>query len=359
MERLQKRGIQDKPLVSQIDKTIRVDSTTLKTPVAPPAVDTQKETPFKRPKVDLTPEQRERIEKNRQKALEIRKRLDQNNRDASTYVAPQLPVPKGLEQQQKENEKSKANKQDEIKPVTKKRDYIDYDFSTMKDTYGGFMEDKEDAEDADINKSLEEWKEKQKREHIVRDLPPPMDPSQAPKCYECESLEIDPNLYSNFRQVRVCRRCAKEKPEKYALLTKTESKEDYLLTEPELQDVALLPRIEKPNPHGYSRMQLFLRFQVEEFAVKKWGSLEQLDKEWEKREEMRLKRKDKKYNDKLREMRRKTRAEEYTRKLRNGKSINDRHIHDWAKPIPFVKDDMNFIKKRCVDCGIETDELQL
>lgn len=107
-----------------------------------------------------------------------------------------------------------------------------------------------------------------KREHIVRDLAPPIDISQAPKCHECGSLEIDPNLYQNFRQVRVCRRCAKSKPEKYSLLTKTECKEDYLLTEPELQDQNLLPRIEKPNPHGFSRMQLFLRFQVEQFATK-------------------------------------------------------------------------------------------
>lgn len=306
----------------------------------------------------MTPEQRKRIEENRQKALEIRKRLDQNNRDATAYNAPQLPVPQGLQQQEGNGRKA------EIKPVTKKRDYIDFDFSTMKDTHGGFMDGndngmRDESEEAEGNKALEEWKEKQKKEHIVRDLPPPMDPSQAPKCFECGSLEIDPNLYTNFRQVRVCRRCAKAKPEKYALLTKTECKEDYLLTEPELQDLSLLPRIEKPNPHGYSRMQLFLRLQVEAFAIKKWGSLDKLDQEWERREEMRLKRKDKKYNDKLKEMRRKTRAEEYTRKLRNGKSINEKHVHDWAKPIPFTRDDMNFVRKRCIDCGIEAEELQL
>ena len=71
---------------------------------------------------------------------------------------------------------------------------------------------------------------------------------------------------TNFN-VRACRKCIKALPEKYSLLTKTECKEDYLLTEPELQDTTLLPRIET-QPHGYSRMQLFVRFQVEEFAWK-------------------------------------------------------------------------------------------
>lgn len=135
---------------------------------------------------------------------------------------------------------------------------------------------------------------------------------------------------------------------------KTECKEDYLLTEPELQDLSLLPRIEKPNPHGYSRMQLFLRFQVEEFAFKKWGSSEGLDLEWERREQNKLKRKEKKYQDALREMRKKTRAEEFTRKLRHGKSLNERHVHDWAAPVKLLD---NMIKRRCIECGIEIEEV--
>lgn len=328
-------------MVSLIDPNIQV--------TANHAVNAEPE--VKRPRVELTPEQRKRIEENRKKALEIRNRLDKNNKDASSYKPEQVILTPAMKEQLKKKEDRKPEQ------VTRKRDYIDYDFSTMTDTYGGFMEDTGGGEET--SKSLEDWKERQKAQHVVRDLPPPLDISTAPKCYECDSLEIDPNLYDNFNHTRVCRRCAKEKPEKYSLLTKTECKEDYLLTEPELQDTNLLSRIEKPNPHGYSRMQLFLRLQVEKFAAKKWGSLENLDKEWERREEMRLKRKDKKYKDKLKEMRRKTRAEEFTRKLRNGKSINDKHVHDWAQPMPFERDGMKFVKKRCIDCGTEVEELQL
>lgn len=298
----------------------------------------------------LTSEQRRKIEENRQKALEIRKKLEQHNLDASSYKPETSLISKEVKP-----EATKKRWQDKVS--IKKADYIEYDFSTMKDSHGGFMNN--DNEEQEVNESLEQWKAKQKQDHIVRELAPPIDISQAPKCFECESLEIDANLYSNFWQTRVCRRCAKEKPEKYALLTKTECREDYLLTESELKDTDLLPRIEKPNPHGYSRMQLFLRFQVEKIAITKWGSLENLDKEWERREEMRLKRKDKKYNEQLKKMRRKTRAEEFTRRLRNGESINDKHVHDWEKIGESESNGMVCFKNRCIDCGMEKEELRV
>lgn len=225
----------------------------------------------------------------------------------------------------------------------------------MKDSRGGFINIDEPPPGADST-TLEEWKEKQRQEHIVHDLAPPIDISQAPKCFECGSLELDPNFYQNFNEVRVCRRCMKDKPEKYLLLTKTECREDYLLTDPELRDTALLPRIEKPNPHGFSRMQLFLRFQVEEYAWKKWGSAEGLDAEWQRREEARLLRRDKKYTKKLKELRKRTRAEEYTRKLRNGQSLGARHVHDWLAPLA-IPGERNMMRKRCIDCGMETEEV--
>jgi DNA-repair protein complementing XP-A cells len=78
--------------------------------------------------------------------------------------------------------------------------------------------------------------------------------------------------------VRVCTACKKKFPEKYSLLTKTECKEvrtpfcrsrrnsrqDYLLTDPELKDEDLLPHLLRPNPYAstYSNMMLFLRVQV-------------------------------------------------------------------------------------------------
>ena len=46
-------------------------------------------------------------------------------------------------------------------------------------------------------------------------------------------------------------------------------------------------------------MMLFVREQVEEFAFKKWGGEEGLDEEYEKRENIKKKRKDKKFKTKL------------------------------------------------------------
>lgn len=242
-------------------------------------------------------------------------------------------------------------------PSIRAKDYIEYDFSTMKDSRGGFLDQLEPTgftlEQEPL--SLQDWKEKQKKNQVVKELAPPLDLKNAPKCIECDSLEVDPNFFTNFK-VKVCRRCIREQPEKYSLLTKTECREDYLLTDPELRDTALLHRIEKPNPHGFLRMQLFLRTQVEEFAWKKWGSPEGLDQEWEKRERTRLERKEKRYNSKLKEMRKRTRAEEYTRKLRNGRLINDRHEHLWSAPIS-SNEAAKSVTRRCKDCGIETEEI--
>lgn len=295
------------------------------------------------PRVELTQEQKDRIARNREDAI---KRADRNRRDASQHDTTVAPVT---------DRDRKRFKMDQ-RPSIQKKDYIEFDFSTMKDSRGGFLDEKEKfglQGEEEEPQSLLEWKEKQKQQHIVKDLAPPIDLENAPKCFECNSLEIDPNMFTNFK-VRVCRRCIKENQDKYSLLTKTECREDYLLTEPELRDSSLLHRIEKPNPHGFLRMQLFLRFQVEEFAWKKWGSPEGLDQEWERRERVRLERRDKRYQDKLKEMRKKTRAEEYTRKLRDGKSLGERHVHQWAAPISIGE---KLVKRRCVDCGLETEEV--
>lgn len=293
------------------------------------------------PHVELTAEKRAQIQKNKENAIRIQKERQKLHRDGTVKSAV-VPV---TEQDRKKFEP----------PSIKKKDYIEYDFATMKDSRGGFLDETEKfglKGPEEEPQSLLDWKEKQRENLKVKELAPPLDLANAPKCFECGSLEIEPNLHTNFN-VRVCRRCMKEKPEKYSLLTKTECKEDYLLTEPELKDTALLRRIEKPNPHGFSRMQLFLRLQIEEYAWKKWGSAEGLDQEWERREKARLDRKDKRYQAKMKEMRKKTRAEEYTRKLRNGQLLGERHVHEWSVPLA----EGSMFRRRCIDCGIETEEI--
>lgn len=325
------------------------------------------ELPPKRAKLNLTPEQQALIERNRQKALERYKERHSvahgSVRDATDQNSPAVP---NLQENKTAADSKPATKY--IKPSVRKSEYIEYDFSTMNDTFGGFVSNKKlDKNGKPIEMSLNDWKNQQleKKNNAVRiddedeseeyELPP-MDVHDADKCHECKSLNLDKKMQEVFG-CQVCKACKEKYPEKYSLLTKTECKEDYFLTEPELADLTLFKRIIKENPHSgtFSRMQLFLRYQIEEYAFKKWGSEEVLDKEWLRREEMKKNRREKRFNNKLKEMRKKLRAEELTRNLR---AVRDKkHTHDWSAPVKKGEEDLNTYVKRCKDCGMEVEEI--
>ena len=118
-------------------------------------------------------------------------------------------------------------------------------------------------------------------------------------------------------------------------------------------------------------MQLYLRYQVEEYAFsdKKWGSPEALDEEFEKRQEEKKVRKEKKFKNKLVELKKKTRTEAYRRSRKGegggedaqfGTTIVgrfDRHVHEWGRP---VMDETSGLEvKKCIECGAECEELEL
>lgn len=309
----------------------------------------KKSTPVAR---TLTPAQRHAIEANRQRALELTQQRQMRDATAETH-APLLTVPDltltvlragvVLFAPQKDAAPAKS-----IKPFIKRNEYIEYDLAQMKDTRGGFLMESASGVDGGNQMTLEEWQNQQK---MARDPAPPMDLLLMARCSECGSVNLDKQLELVF-DVKVCRACKERFLEKYLMLTKTECKEDYLLTDPELNDKLLLKRLEKANPHlgTFLRMQLFLRCQVEEFAFKKWGSPEGLDDEWARREEQRVARRDKKYEARLKEMRRRTRAEEYTRKM---KKVDLGHVHRWVGK----EETEDTVLKRCVDCGMEVEEI--
>lgn len=223
--------------------------------------------------------------------------------------------------------------------------YIEFNLSTIKDTRGGFLsEENHKAEEEDIHAK---WL------NSLQDLQPPFsfDDPRAPKCYECGTKELDFRLWHVFK-TRVCRECRLKMPEKYSLLTKTECRQDYLLTDPELRDEEKMPHLERPNPYQntYSNMMLYLRYQVEEFALAKWGSFEALDAEFEKRTKQRKTRKQARFESRLRDMRNRTRAQAITGKSRQA------HSHQWDEG---TSQPDGTILSTCVDCGMTRTELKV
>jgi DNA-repair protein complementing XP-A cells len=146
----------------------------------------------------------------------------------------------------------------EALPAAKKfTKYVDYNFSAMTDTKGGFLS----TEDDPWNKSMSatdganpgdgglqehkpaemtaaEWERLQLIRKLQRTKTGPYEPGlsvlaepgERKKCRECGSLEIDWKWDEIFG-CAVCGACKEKFPEKYSLLTKTECREDYLLTD--------------------------------------------------------------------------------------------------------------------------------
>jgi DNA-repair protein complementing XP-A cells len=141
----------------------------------------------------------------------------------------------------------------------------------------------------------------------------------------------------------------------------------------ELQDEELLPHLKRPNPHKshWHDMQLYLRYQVEDYAFspRRWGSQEALDAEFERRDTEKKARKEKKFKTKLEDLKKRTRTEAYRRNYRKGEGgqeaefgmrivgRNDRHVHEWGRPV--MDPESGIEVKSCVECGMECEEVEL
>lgn len=272
---------------------------------------------------------------------------------------------------------------DSIQPARNFTKFVEYDFSKMTDTKGGFLTAEDDphnkalhapnADEKPTHMTLKEWERHQLLRSLRDQKAGPFEPGlsvlkneENKICRECGSLEIDWKWEEVFG-CAICNACKEKVPDKYSLLTKTEAKEDYLLTDPELKDDELLPHLERPNPHKstWNNMMLYLRYQVEEYAFsKKWGSAEALDEEFTKRETEKKRRKEDKFKSRLQELKKKTRVEAYRRNKQTGGKRGDfgdeigtggKHIHTWGRS---VENDEGVGVKTCIECGMDVEELE-
>ncbi|RCI06025.1 hypothetical protein CU098_013032 [Rhizopus stolonifer] len=166
----------------------------------------------------LTEEQRQRIAANKAKAIE---RLNAKRKE-------------------REQEEKKE------KPLKKARwikSYYEYDLSTLVDSKGGFIIEENNT------------KEEEKKKHYLPEpyYPSSFDSSEAPKCKECNTMDLD-SVFFNFDYENRSERA-------------------------ELKDPELLPHWSKPNPHKstWNDMMLYVREMVEEYAFKKWDGPNGLD----------------------------------------------------------------------------------
>ncbi|CAO3634749.1 unnamed protein product [Mucor fragilis] len=267
----------------------------------------------------LTQEQLDRIAANKAKALEI--------------------------QAAKRKAKEQAQPNEAPKKAKWIKTFYEYDLSTLVDSKGGFIVDETSDE-----KKFDESKN-EKSYAIEPYYPPSLEASENPKCKECSSIDLDPVFFNVFH-IYLCPTCKEKFPEKYSLITKTEAKEDYLLTDPELKDPELLPHWSKPNPHKstWNDMMLYVREMVEEYAFKKWDGPEGLDAEYERREAQKKDKKDKKFKEKLADLRRRTMTSTWERKRQEGP-----HKHEFDDS---VEDEDGNTTQTCKTCGlvIESEE---
>ncbi|GAB1313672.1 DNA repair protein rad14 [Madurella fahalii] len=375
----------------------------------------------RRPPSPPTPEVTRRIEESRLRAKAIR---DQREAEQRSIGGPspediQLAGPSGRKRPYtsiSRNEVPTTNRDaratqskdggdaagGDLRPVSRKfSKYVDYNFSAMTDTKGGFLSIEDDpwnksmstssgpgaseGEQKPAHMSAAEWERLQLIRKLQRNKAGPYEPGLSvladekirKRCRECNSVDID-FVWEEVFGCAVCNACKEKHPEKYSLLTKTECKDDYLLTDPELKDEELLPHLSKPNPHKshWHDMMLFLRYQVEDYAFNhKWGSAEALDAEFEKREADKKRRKEAKFKEKLLDLKRKTRTDAFRRNnakaggsttggggsgkaAKFGDAIGGtgKHVHDWGRT---VENEEGMTVKTCLSCGMEVEELEL
>mmetsp|Transcript_18066 Transcript_18066/g.18128 ORF Transcript_18066/g.18128 Transcript_18066/m.18128 type:complete len:260 (+) Transcript_18066:152-931(+) len=104
-------------------------------------------------------------------------------------------------------------------------------------------------------------------------------------CSKCGIPNLENCLPEAFEE-RVCFGC-KVASSDYDLITQSEVLSNYLITEGSLKQMKYLVK-NNPKRAGWSQMKLYLRKHAKEKAVKRWGSLENLQKEINKRQQQKF-----------------------------------------------------------------------
>lgn len=213
---------------------------------------------------------------------------------------------------------------------------IKIDGSKFIDTAGGFLIDEKDIEEHEEERAAKMQKLNEEQGEEV--------PLTYYKCNECDEQFAESYLQKNF-EYNCCDKC-KDLDEAHELITKTNARDEFLLKdcdfdrrEPPLKFIA------RKNPHKstWSEMKLYLRRQVEARALEIYGTLDEIKKQKELREEKREVGKIKKFNKQMVELRKNVRATLYD----NRKKAS--HVHEFG-PSDYNEETDEYTHE-CTTCG--------
>jgi DNA-repair protein complementing XP-A cells len=262
----------------------------------------------------LTQEQRDRMEVNRKRAVELRKLKQSQSKPESQEEPP-----------------SKIAKLSQL--------LNSYENKKSIDTGAGFYLDEEDL-----------IEEKKKELNIVEDPPvPPQDEHLL--CDKCHQRFPHSYLSINY-EVNVCDSCRIQFTEEFKLMTRTDAKEEYLLKDCDFDfREPTLKYVVKRNPHhkGWNEMKLYLKFQCEKRALEVWGSLEKIEERKEERLFNVQQTRQKVYEKKLTKLRKEARL--------GSKKTVQYHEHEYDKEVYDEENDV--YRKACKTCEfvLEYEEL--
>ncbi|GFR26237.1 DNA repair protein complementing XP-A cells homolog [Trichonephila clavata] len=251
----------------------------------------------------LTASQLQRMKKNREKALQLRKARIANLANAE-----------------------KAITQKEVTTLSQPRD-----------TGAGFF-----AEDDESELSVEN--------RPLVSIPAPLFSSDRPICLECNEEFSDSYLQTHF-DFHVCDSC-RDNDGAHALISKTDAKKEYLLKDCDFDKrEPPLKFILRKNPHNlHGSMKLYLRLQVENRSLEIYGTEEAIEEQKEQREGAQLKRKKKQFEKKVKALRMEVRSSLYRKKDLS-------HTHTYGAEVYNEANDVYI--KTCSSCGHQIEFEQM
>ncbi|KAL1462954.1 hypothetical protein WDU94_014751 [Cyamophila willieti] len=286
--------------------------------------------------ISLSAMQKEQIERNRQRAIQI-----QQTRARDLYDPYPNPVKAGVRQTasapsscpQSPNLRSTTRLGGARSPGTIRSIINAVGSKLFTDTGGGFLLDYDDKYE----------------EKYIKQPAPLLLESEQPSCLECKKKFPASFLWDKFGH-SVCDSC-RDGENKHCLVTRTDAKNEYLLKDCDLDKrEPILRFLRAKNPHNkhWGDMKLYLSLQVEQRAIEVWGSEEELERERERRSEKASNSKLKQYNKKIKALRMAVRSSLFNKISTSPSS----HIHIFGPEVPVPHEEDTFTRK-CTTCDFE------